>query len=475
MSSYGGSEGPATEFAITNVNVPDRLDMRDLDDRKQFEEETRRSRVDFSLLRGWAPRIILIAILAAITFVIFEVVDTWRTALSAPQVSLRLSKALGVAVHIDDSRLALTPAPRLVLSKLTIDNSITLEDVSIKLGNRVFAQMLQGRGLSWGEAVVASTTLTLEQCQRIAALLPKLEGALPQSVSTLRFDEVRISDLPWVAGPWEIAVSRSPKGFVAASATEKDDKGFLEVDLTLASDASEIAFQLDGRNWKLPFGASFPMEEVVASGKTSAGHVVLTQYSLGGPWGAIVGDVEAILEPKGNSSAWAVHGTAHSEGLDLEALIRAMAPQLHADDSAQNAGVVLQGTASFTGKLEGHGATLVEAAGASAFQAQVHVRTPVLNGINLGYAATHPSVSGNTSGGSTRFASLETSLLATSSQTLMREINARAGALAAFGQVSMSPTHQISGTLHVDLGTTRILAPIRVGVHGSVVNPEFGR
>ncbi len=475
MSSFGGSEGPATEFAITNVNVPDRLDMRDLDDRKQFEEETRRSRVDFSLLRGWAPRIILIAVLAAITFVIFEVVDTWHTALSAPQVSLRLSKALGVAVHIDDSRLAITPAPRLVLSKLTIDNSIVLDEVSIKLGNRVFAQMFQGRGLSWGEAVVASSSVTLEQCQRMAMLVPKLESALPQSISTLRFEEVRISDLAWVAGPWEVSVSRGPKGFVAASANLKGDKTFLQVDLTLGSDASEIAFQLDARNWKLPFGASFPMEEVVASGKTSAGHVALTQFSLGGPWGAIVGDVDAILEPKGNSAVWAVRGSARSEGLDLEALIRAMAPQARTDDSSQDAGVVLQGTAMFSGKLEGRGATLVDAANASSFQAQVHVRTPVLNGINLGYAATHPSVSGNTSGGSTRFASLETSLLATSNQTLMREINARAGALAAFGQVSMSPAHQLSGTLHVDLGTTRILAPIRVGVHGSVVNPEFGR
>ncbi len=198
----------------------------------------------------------------------------------------------------------------------------------------------------------------------------------------------------------------------------------------------------------------------------------MSEFSVGGPFGAVQGHIAASLD--GN---WSLDGVAQTEGLDLEALIHQIAPPPTGADNADaaSASTVIQGMASFTGHIAGKGQTLAEAVATAAFEAPVHVRWPVLNGINLGYVATRPGATGGTNGGSTRFSGLDTVVMLGTNQVSFREIRAHAGALAAYGQVNMAANHALSGMLHVDLGTTRVLAPIRVMVHGTVVRPEFGR
>ncbi|SPE32898.1 hypothetical protein SBBP1_640025 [Burkholderiales bacterium] len=471
--SYGSTEVPATAFAITTVNVPDRLDLRDMDDRKQLEDDTRQRRFDLSAFRAWAPRLFFIAVLAVIVFVLLEALETWRTALSAQQLSQRLSSALGVPVQIETSQFAINPSPRLLLTKVSVDHNLVLSDISINVGTRHIAQVFQGHGWNWGEAIVGPTSLTLEQCRTLLNLLPKLNSALPKSLSNFRFDRLTIADQPWLTGPWQIDMSREGgAGFASVSAEQRNGSGLLRFDVKPTADPAVVGFQMEGRNWTLPFGPSFPIEEAVATGQASSAHVELSEFSLGGPFGAVKGSLSAGLE----AAAWSLTGYVEAEGLDLAALVRQLAPSpASPDDANQDSSTLLQGNASFTGKFEGKGATLTEAAGAAVFLAPVEVRWPVLNGINLGFAATRPGSTGGTSGGTTRFSSLSAVVVAGGDGISFRDIRAHAGALAASGQVNMSADHSLSGLLHVDLGSTRVLAPIRVAVRGTLAHPQFGR
>ena len=469
--SYGNTEIPSTDFAITTINVPDRLDLRDMDDRKQVEEDTRSRRFDTTVFRAWAPRLFLIGLLVAIAFVLFEGIDTWRTALSAAQLSQRLSAALGVPVHIGDSQFAITPAPQLQLIKVSIDNKVVFDEVSVSVGYKQLGQAFQGHGWSWGEAVVRGKPLTMEQCRILLALLPKLNSGFPKSLSALRFDRQEFADQPWLAGVWDISVAREKgKDLTTVSANQHRDKGSLHLDLTPAAEADAYAFQMEGRNWVPPFAGSFPLEEVVANGQLSPSRFEVAQFSLGGPFGAATGQISAVL-----GDAWMLTGSARSEGIDLEALIRLIAPSPGNEEGSSESPTVIQGTASFIGRLEGKGPTLVDAVSSASFEAPVNVRSAVLTGINLGYAATRPSLAGLTSGGSTRFSSLATTMVATANQVIFRDIHAHAGALAASGEVDLKPDHSLRGHLHVDMGETRVLAPIRVAVRGTVLKPEFGR
>jgi hypothetical protein len=472
--TYSSTEIRATDFAITTVNVPDRLDLRDMDDRKQVEDDARQRGFDMHAFRVWAPRLFFVGILAVAAFVLFEGIETWRTSLSAAQLSQRLSVAFGVPVQIETSRFAISPTPRLALTKVSIDGKLVLNEVSINIGTRHIAQVFQGHGWNWGEAVVGPTSLTLEQCLVLLNLLPKLDAALPKSLSALRFDRLELAEQPWFTGPWEVGLTRDGStGFSAISAEQRGGAhGSVQFQLVPTSAPDTVSFQVQATNWLMPFGPSFPIEEVVASGQASPTHLEVSEFSVGGPFGAVQGSIAASLD--GN---WSLDGVARTEGLDLEALIHQIAPPPTGADNADaaSASTVIQGMASFTGHIAGKGQTLAEAVATAAFEAPVHVRWPVLNGINLGYVATRPGATGGTNGGSTRFSGLDTVVMLGTNQVSFREIRAHAGALAAYGQVNMAANHALSGMLHVDLGTTRVLAPIRVMVHGTVVRPEFGR
>ena len=469
--AYGSTELPNTQFAITTVNVPDRLDLRDMDDRKQIEEGTRSRRLDTAVFRTWAPRLFLVGLVVAIAFILFEGIDTWRTALSSEQLSRRLTSTLGVPVTIGDSQFAISPAPELILGKVSIDNSVVLDTVTVSLGYHQLGQAFQGHGWNWGEAIVKTKPLTIEQCRILMGLLPKLNGAFPKSLAALRFERLEIADQPWLAGTWDVSVARTKdKEMATVVAVQRQKTGTLNIDLHAAADAGAYTFQLEGRNWTPPFGTSFPLEEAVASGQISPTHVDVTEFSIGGPFGAASGKVTANLD-----SSWVLGGTARSEGIDLDALIRLIAPSPANDNSDTPPPAVIQGTATFDGQFRGTGATLVDTVAAASFVAPVKVRSATLTGINLGYAATRPTLAGVTSGGSTRFSTMDAELVATANQATLRDIRAHAGALAASGDVEILTDHTLKGHLHVDLGETRVLAPIRVAVRGTIIKPEFGR
>jgi len=468
--SYGSTEVPATAFAITTVNVPDRLDLRDMDDRK-LEEDTRR-RFDFPAFRTWAPRLFFIALFAGAAFIVLELFDTWRTSLSPQQLAPRLSTSMGVPVEIESSRFAFTPAPRLLLTKVSLDHKVTLGEVSINVGTRHIAQVFQGRGWNWGEAVVGPTLLTLEQCNFLMQLLPKLGSALPNSLSALRFTRVEISEQPWLTGQWQIELSREgTSGFTKALAQTSSGNSWMRFVLTPGEQGKSVQFQMDAQNWRMPFGASFPMEQAIASGEISPTSLQIHDFSLGGTFGAVKGTVTAQFD-----GLWSLNGVVEADGLDLAALVRLLSPPVANPDQAEaQSEAVIQGNASFSGKFEGKGPTMLEAASSAVFAAPVQVRWPVLNGIDLGYAATRPGSKAGTGGGSTRFSALSAVVVASGGNVSFRDLRAHAGALAASGDVSMAPDHSLSGLLHVELGATRVLAPIRVAVRGTVSKPQFGR
>jgi len=471
--AQSGNEISNTHFAITSVNVPDRLDLRDMDDRKQAEDEHRQRRFDSAALRAWFPRMFFLALVVGAAFILFEVIDTWSTTLSATQLSQRLSTALRVPVRVESSQFSISPSPRLVLSKVVIDNQIVLPEVSVSVATKTVAQILQARGWNWGEAVVAPTSLTLEQGRSLLALLHRLDEALPRSLSTLRMERLEILNQPWLAGAWNVSVVRNKdSGFGVATAIQRTDKGTLQVDLTpSAGGAASVDFQLESKSRPLPFLPDFPVEVGIASGTLAPDHVKVDEFSMGGPFGSLHGHLSADF-----AGAWTLNGIAETEGLDVDALFRLIAPPpTREDDANGDAPSAIQGTAAFSGQFHGSGRSVFAAANAATFLAPVHVRWPILNGVNLGYAATRPGGTGGTGGGTTRFSSLDGEFYAGGGVITLRDIRAHAGALSASGQVSMGAGHALSGLLRVDMGATRVLAPIRVVVHGTLQRPEFGR
>jgi hypothetical protein len=470
MANASADVPPATDFAITTVNVPDRLDLRDMDDRKQVEDDSRLRGFDPTVLRTWLPRITLIAILVIVAVVLWQVFDAWRYSLSAEPLSNRLSASLGVPVKVEGSNLSVSPSPRLVIGKLTINNDVVLNHVEIYVTTRRIVQAFHGSGLKWAEMSIGQTPISVEQGHDLLQLLPKLDGALPRGVGMVRFTDLEFPDQPWLKGAWLVDMERGAAGFAKILASQSASGGSIQADIIPVSPET-ISFQILAQHWLLPFGLRMPAEAASAEGKVSFAQLDLDRFSVSGPFGEIHGSFTGTSD-----NGWKVSGPVQSDGLDVDALLRQVAPIKRAEGSDAEVGAPMaQGMASFNGRIEGKGDTLQDAVASSLVTAQVNVRSALLNGINLGFIAMNPGANPDASGGSTRFASMDATFVAGGSKFVVKDIKARAGALLALGEIDVADNNEISGVLHVDLGTTRVLAPIRVRVHGSLSQPKFGR
>jgi len=401
---------------------------------------------------------------------LWQVVDSWRNSLSAEALSSRFTASLGIPVQIESTQFSLSPSPRLILSKVTINSDIVLSQVAVRLTPRHIAQAFQGQGLSWGEATVGASSISIGQGRDLLQLLPRLDGALPHGLGILRFEDLQISDQHFLNGSWHAELERSGGGgYAKVSAYQSSDAGSIQVQLTQES-PELVDFEVQAHHWKLPFAFNAPVETASAGGKVSNSQLDVTQYSISGPFGEIHGSMSGAAD-----HGWMIDGTARSDGVDVDALLHQVAPPPKKFEGEVESPAIAQGMATFSGKIEGKGQSLDEAIGASALVAPVHVRSAELNGINLGFVAMNPASNPEASGGTTRFSTLDAVLVANSQQTSLRDIRARAGALLALGDVNISGNHEMSGLVHVDLGSTRVLAPIRVRVHGTLLQPKFGR
>lgn len=469
---YSSSDAPATDFAITTVNVPDRLDLREIDDRRQGEDDSRQRGFDAAVLRAWLPRITIIGVLLVLAVLLWQVIDNWRSALAPEALSTRLSASLGVPVKVENAQFALTPSPRLVLSRVTINNDIVLQDIAVRLTTRHVAQVFHGQSFNWAEAAVGLTNISVAQGHDLLQLLTRLETALPRGLGVIRFAELQFPDEPWLKGAWHVDVERAANGrFVEVQALQSNASGSLQVLLTPESPET-VGFEIRASHWLLPFGFKTSIEAASAEGKASYAQIEFSKYSLSGPFGEAHGSLTAS-----NDAGWKIDGILQSDGIDVDALLRQIAPvPKKAEGGEGDSGPSMaQGLATVNGRIEGKGASVLEAAQESTLVAKANVRSAVLNGINLGYIAVNPAANPDSSGGSTRFASLDAVMVMGHKKTTIRDLRARAGALLALGELDIGENNEISGLVHVDLGATRVLAPIRVRVHGTLAEPKFGR
>ncbi len=156
------------DFAITTVNVPDRLDAQEVRARANADAAPpsvrRFSRIDITRFAGW---FIAVALLAAVAWGTVRLAGPLRDAMSPHGVEAQVSQALGMPVSVRSTDLRLVPSPRLVISDLRGPGGLRLPEITVSFNWRDAVQALQTSSWVLGEASVAPVALSGEQALRL--------------------------------------------------------------------------------------------------------------------------------------------------------------------------------------------------------------------------------------------------------------------------------------------------------------------
>ncbi len=452
----------STDFVITTVNVPDRLDIQEVRAREDEDDDrTGRFYIDWYAIRTWVVRLAVVGLIVAAGLFAWESTSPLRDELSANRIAARLSQATGQPVKVGDTGFRFTPTPRFVVSNVEVGSVWRTDAIAVHFNWDDAWRAVRGGGWVWGEASVAPMVLELGQGEFLVRTLSRLSAALPASISTIRFESVELKGVRQLPGSFEGVARRNADGAFSA-VTLKGRDGNTTVSASLAPGGEAVAVQFDASGWPATVGPVVVWNEVHVSMRVRPGLIEVPEYLLAGFGGSFKGSAYAAGDVE-----WVVTGSLSGSNLDIESML---AGGNGAGGAKQS--VPLAGTASTDLLLSGHGPTLNEAIDATVASGPVRVRWAALQGINLGYVASRP---GSQNGGTTRFTELTAWVSAGPSGVSFQDLTGRAGALAAYGEVAIGPDRRVSGSLKVDLGGSRIQAPLNVQVKGTLQHPEFGR
>jgi hypothetical protein len=470
VSLPAGWDGTSSDFAITTINVPDRLDVMEVRAREEEQErsaEERRARIDWD---KWLKRAIAgVAVVAA-------VVATYRFAwepvdrdLSPSSISAHLTRAFGQPVQVAATNFDLFPNPRLIVTGVDNRGRWRLSEVSLRMNWSELWNALRAGSWTWAEATVAPQVLGEAEALALYQDLTRVRIAVPVSVSTLRFMEIQFSGNRWLPGRYEVVSRRLGTGeFADPVLTELGIEGSMRLRLIRQGGDAEshsVGYTLEASNWKAPFGPGVRWNEVTSTGTVQPNLVAVQNFVLSGFYGLTQGTVMAAKDRE-----WVLTGTAKSSSIDLDSIERFITTgNPIAPEGAPRRS--LSGSAAFELLIGGRGASLADAVDKAVVAGPVTVRFAQLHEVNLGLAAARGGI-GQGKGGVTRFTDFSASVVGGAAGTSVRNIVGRSGTMSVRGDLRVADK-ALSGSLLVDIAAQRDMRPFVVKLSGTPVIPVF--
>ena len=466
-SRPGGRTEPLfTDFAITTIDIPDRLDAQSI---QTLQSENYRRASRFSLTRSaaeiWLRRLLWLALVVALGALAWLGVEAVRAQISKEAIASRIAAATGLPVTIAVRELVWLPTPGIDLRDLRIGSGFRADQVEIRYSWDGLAQAVSRRRLL-PEATVAPMQLSAEQAIAVVRLGSMMRSDSGLGLGAVRFSTVTFRDMPLLPEQYEIVLQHQSGG-IAAPLELRQLGGRGEMQLLAFPDGEgALRFDLNAQRWAAPVGPAVVWDSLVAQGRAWPRGIVVENFT--GKTGAAQVDGAWVAA---SDVQWSAAGSLQSDNADLEGVIRALAAS--AEDTAFRS--PLRGRASFRALGSGHGASLTAAVDRSVFVGQAQARALTLAGINLGMLAAQET-GVQAAGGTTRLSELTADLLWTPAGLSIRDIRGQSGGMVTRGQLAVSPNLRIAGSLTVDLSA--VLPQTRPAVFqlgGTLMNPYFSR
>lgn len=456
------------DFAITTVNVPDRLDAQEVRARASVDispPSVRRFRhLDIGRAIGW---LLAFAVLVAVVWGAIRLVGPLRAAISPRGIEGQIGQALNLPVSVRATELRFLPSPRLVVTDVLAPGGLRLPEITVNFNWRDAVRGLQASTWVLGEARVAPVELTGDQA---LLLLQSVRRAsrLSATVSTIRFESVALPDVVLLPGRYEVTVRRGvgQQEFEAVGVRRLDGSGQMELEVKpAASSDGGASFKLFASQWMAAAGPAVAWSEATAQGDFRANSVRVESFSVGARFGNLNGS--ALLAQ--NARGWQLTGKLRSPDVSVDELIRYLAAP--GGSETPSAPVPFRGLAKLDLALAGSGSTVAETLQRATVSGPVAVSGATLTGMNLGLAATQGGASG--AGGLTRLTDLDLEVNGSADGLVVRNLVGRAGGLRVVGGFTVDRQLQLHGAIRSEVASPRGVAAADLRIGGTVSVPTF--
>jgi uncharacterized protein involved in outer membrane biogenesis len=373
-----------------------------------------------------------------------------------PQIEKEVSARLKEPVTISSVRAAALPLPHLTVDGITVGKTGDIKVGKVTVTPDLWSLLGSTKVIKSIE--IKSLVLTHKAIDKIRVWTKSdAKPGTPRPPAPVRVESIRLDDAVVKLdkasfGPFDARVRLNSKGEPEdASITTQDGK----LKAVIKPDKSNYLIDATAKSWKLPAGPAILFDELIIKGVATLNDASFSQVSAR-LYGGTVNGKAGVGWQKGLQ----LKGNLEINQVELKSLVPVLAPGKN-----------------MSGKLNARPVFSADAADPAQLMDAMRLETPfnvqngVLHGVDIQKAATNLIKQGS-GGGETRFDQLSGHLNMERGGYRFTQLKIASGAMAADGNVSVSPKKELSGRINAEIKAAKLAsASVPLNVSGTVDSP----
>jgi len=400
----------------------------------------------------WLKRLLIafaLMLAAALTLPLFISFDDY-----IPQIEKAASARLQAPVSIKSIKFGALPLPHVTIDGIKVGTTDDVVLGKVRVTPDLFALLQTVKVIKRIE--FDSPVLTEKAIGSVVASGKSEPAGSPAGAPLMRVESILLNGAVVVFGtsrfgPFDARVGVDANGEPAEASLTTQDGRFKAI---IKPEQSNYLVDASAKAWTVPFGSPISLDELTIKGTATRDDVTLSQVSAKLYGGTIEGN--AVLNWH---EAMQVHANLDINRVETQKVASLLSPTTQ-----------VSGMLSGKAVLSASAPTAAQLLSALRLEMPFQVQDGIIHGVDIQKAATSLIKQGAT-GGTTRFDQLSGHLVMEHGAYRFTQLKIASGALAADGNVDVSPKKELSGRVNVQIKALGSSTSVPLDVSGTLDAP----
>jgi uncharacterized protein involved in outer membrane biogenesis len=371
-----------------------------------------------------------------------------------PQLEKEASAKLQEPVTVTAIRFSPLPIPHLTIEGCSVGKNTQIRLGTIRVTPALFSLLGSSRVIKSIE--IDSLILTQAALGKISAWSNSAadrpaQQPPPIRIESLRFNNAAIEFGNARFGPFDAQVSLDSHGELEEAKLSTVDA---KLKLAIKRDQPNYVIDFKATEWTLPIGTPLRFDELILQGRATLSDANFSEIRAK-LYGGTASGTTHLSWAKG----WQLNGKFDIDHVDLENIVSMLSAGLHVGGKV-SAKPVFSASAPSAEHL----------VNALRLETPFNIQNGLIHGVDIQKAATS-LIKQKTSGGETRFDQLSGHLLMDAGGHHLTQLKIASGALAADGNVLVSPKKELSGRINAQVSLMGASTSVPLNVSGTIGSP----